>query len=105
MGKICNIFLHSHSLLQNKIRKHHFLEPSVLHKHSRKEFVIKSPNEFGLKPAIKKPKILWQYAKVPKCPKAQVPKGPKAKRPKGQKAQRPKAPKPQKPWSTKKLKG
>ena len=27
---------------------------------------IKSPNEFGLKPAIKKPKILGQYVKVPK---------------------------------------
>ena len=28
---------------------------------------VKSPNEFGLKPAIKKPKILGQYAKVPKA--------------------------------------
>ena len=41
----------------------------------------KSPNEFGLKPAIKKPKILRQYAKVHNGPGVQRPKSPIAQSP------------------------
>ena len=59
--------------------------------------IKKSPNEFGLKPAIKKPKILRQYAKVPSNPSAQVPSGPSAHRPKCPKAQAPRGPRAQVP--------
>ena len=56
----------------------------------------KSPNEFGLKAAIKKQKVLGQSPKGFKGPKPKGPQSPRGPKPKGPKAQSPRGPKTQK---------